>query len=251
MRMRSGLKGLVFSLAVVGCATAPAEVAVPERTAAGFAVGYLDEDADARVFLPGPPGADTHWQAGELAAVLAAHDADPARMALAVADNRVDPGPAFAAVLGVTISEEATPSTARVLARVVTDIADAYDPAKEHFGRMRPFQVDTALMPCIATDAAMLARLANSRSYPSGHAGFGWAWGLLLAEMVPERADAILARGYDYGWSRVVCGVHFPSDVDAGRAVAAAVVARLQTDTDFARDFAIARAELRGALGLE
>jgi len=246
-----GLRALALALAVAGCATAPAVVAAPERTAAGFAVGYLETDADARVFLLGPPGGESAWQAGELAAVLAAHDADPARMALALADNRVDPGPAFAAVLGLTIREEATPSTVRVLTRVVTDIADSYDPAKEHFGRMRPFQVDPSITPCIASEAAQLARLANSRSYPSGHAGFGWAWGLLLADMVPEQADAILARGYDYGWSRVVCGVHFPSDVEAGRAVASAVVIRLMGDEEFAGDYAIARAELRYALGLE
>lgn len=251
MSGRRGLHTLALALALSACATAPLVVAAPEWTAAGFAVGYLEADADARVFLPGPPQGESAWQSGDLSAVIAAQSLDPARRAQALADNRVDPGPAFATVLGLTISEEATPSTARVMARVVTDIADAYDPAKEHFARMRPFQIDSSITPCIASEASQLARLANSRSYPSGHAGFGWAWGLLLADMVPERADAILARGYDYGWSRVVCGVHFPSDVDAGRTVAAAVVVRLLADEDFARDYAIARAELRDALGLE
>lgn len=242
---------LALPLFLIACAAAPAVVPIPARTAAGFAVGYLETDADARVFLPPPPAAGSGWQAGELSAVIVEQSGDPARRAQAVEDNRVDPGPAFASVLGLTISEDTAPSTARVLARVVSDISDAYDPAKEHFGRIRPFQIDSSITPCIAADAAQLTRLAGSRSYPSGHAGFGWAWGLLLAEMVPERADAILARGYDYGWSRVVCGVHFPSDVDAGRAVAAAVVARLQADAEFARDFAIARSELRAAMGLE
>jgi acid phosphatase (class A) len=243
---------LILAAALLGCATVPAVVGPAPRNAAGFAEGYLAVDADARVILPAPPAVDSALQAGELATVVALRaPRDEARWAQAISDNRVDPGLAFAAPLGLTISEETTPSLAHVLARVVTDIADAYDPAKEHFGRMRPFQTDPAIETCIANDAAQMARLANSRSYPSGHAGFGWGWGLLLAEMVPERADAILERGYQYGWSRVVCGVHYPSDVDAGRAVAAAVVARLHADPAFARDFAIARAELRGALGLE
>jgi acid phosphatase (class A) len=41
----------------------------------------------------------------------------------------------------------------------------------------------------------------------------------------------------------VICGVHFPSDVQAGQVLAAAVVARLDASADFQADLARARAE--------
>ena len=85
---------------------------------------------------------------------------------------------------------------------------------------------DPNVVQCDAPDAA----LAASGSYPSGHGAGGWAWALVMAELVPSRADAILQRGRDYGDSRVICGYHFPSDIEAGRVIAAAVIARLHAD---------------------
>ena len=62
--------------------------------------------------------------------------------------------------------------------------------------------------------------------------------------MAPDRADAVLARGLAYGESRVICGVHYPSDVEAGRIVGAAMVAALKADPAFQADFAVAAREL-------
>ena len=91
---------------------------------------------------------------------------------------------------------------------------------------------------------------ADGTSYPSGHASRGWMIALVLSDMVPEKANALLARGRDYGDSRVVCAEHFPSDVEAGRMVGAAVYAAARADPQFASDFAAAKSELRAALGL-
>jgi acid phosphatase (class A) len=88
------------------------------------------------------------------------------------------------------------------------------------------------------------AKLAKNGSYPSGHTSVGWAWALILAEIAPERADAILSRGYSFGRSRVVCGVHWQSDVHAGRVIAAAVVAKLHSDPVFLAQLAAAGKEL-------
>lgn len=45
------------------------------------------------------------------------------------------------------------------------------------------------------------------------------------------------------GQSRVICGYHFQSDVDAGRIVASAVVARLHANDDFNAQLAKAKVE--------
>ena len=89
--------------------------------------------------------------------------------------------------------------------------------------------------------------LLESGSYPSGHAAAGWAWALILAEIAPERLDAILARGLAFGESRVVCNVHWESDVAAGRILGAGVVARLHADAGFRQDLEAAREEVAAA----
>ena len=59
--------------------------------------------------------------------------------------------------------------------------------------------------------------------------------------------DALLARGYAYGQSRIVCGVHWQSDVEAGRVVGASTVSRLHADPVFAAQMAGARKEIAAA----
>jgi acid phosphatase (class A) len=86
--------------------------------------------------------------------------------------------------------------------------------------------------------------LKKDGSYPSGHTAIGWAWALILSEIAPERADAILARGRAFGESRVICNVHWNSDVVEGRFVGAAAAARLHADPAFRAELEAAKAEL-------
>ena len=73
----------------------------------------------------------------------------------------------------------------------------------------------------------------------------GWSAALLLTELAPECADKILAVGYRYGESRVIAGFHWQSDVDAGRLVASAAVARLHADKTFLRLMEEAKKEFK------
>ena len=112
--------------------------------------------------------------------------------------------------------------------------------AKNKYQRPRPFMVNGEPICTPAEEE----RLKKSGSYPSGHTALGWAWALILTEMAPERADAILARGRDFGESRNVCNVHWHSDVVEGRLMGASVVARLHSDPAFRADLEKAKAEL-------
>ena len=69
----------------------------------------------------------------------------------------------------------------------------------------------------------------------------------MLAGIAPDKADAVLQRAHAFGQSRVICGVHWQSDVDNGRLMGAAAVARLQSDPVFTAQVALARQEVADA----
>jgi acid phosphatase (class A) len=86
--------------------------------------------------------------------------------------------------------------------------------------------------------------LAGNGDYPSGHAAGGWLEALILAELVPDRATEILARGRAFGESRAICGAHSLSAVQAGWLAGAAAAAVLHGSPEFRADLDAARAEL-------
>lgn len=140
-------------------------------------------------------------------------------------------GALFVDSFGLAISKKETPATYALLELLYTSLAQASKSGKEHYKRVRPYRYYKADgETCAPVDEA---RLSNNGSYPSGHTARGWGMALLLAEISPERQAAVLKRGYEIGWSRVVCGFHWASDVDAARMVAAAVVANVHTNPEF------------------
>jgi acid phosphatase (class A) len=219
--------------APASASTQPTHPATAERNPA--------VQVDAVVFLPPPPEANGALELAERTIVRGPWTAERRRQALE--DNAIDPFAAFDSVLGANFTRANFPATYAVLDRAGRAAGYAGDPVKFLYRRSRPFVSDGAITPCIPNDE----RLRASFSYPSGHAALGFGWALVLAELVPSRADAIIERGRDFTWSRVVCGVHYPSDVEAGRTVAAAAIARLHADPDFQRESAAARAELAAA----
>ena len=223
---------------------------VPEmRAGSGILLGYLARKdlPNSLALLPPPPApGSSALAADEEAHQKAKAQRSPARFALAASDAVLKfPAAAatFSCTLGVPISQQATPHLNMLLRRSLTDAGLATYAAKDHYQRQRPF-VRFAEPTCSPQDEAALAK---DGSYPSGHASLGWAWGLVLTEVAPERAQGLLERAYAFGQSRAICGVHWQSDVDAGRLVAAATVARLQSSADFRAQLALARAEVVAA----
>ena len=74
--------------------------------------------------------------------------------------------------------------------------------------------------------------------------------GIVLSNMVPEKRAEIMARAAEYANNRVVGGVHYRSDIEAGRITGTVIAARLQTRDDFNQAFEAAKSELRGVLEL-
>ena len=144
----------------------------------------------------------------------------------------------------MAISDSATPAIAHLLRRATADFGDSTSGVKKLYMRARPFTVNNA--PTCTPEAE--AALRTNGSYPSGHSAIGYGDALVLAAVFPARAAAIMKRGIDHGDSRRVCNVHWLSDVEAGRTVAAATFARLQSDAAFRADLLKAQEEAKRSL---
>ena len=149
----------------------------------------------------------------------------------------------FGCALGVTLTEQNAPRTVTLLTRLRRDVSGAVAGPKDHYRRKRPLLIDRGPV------CQPRSELETSYDYPSGHTSWGWAVALVLAEANPGRAGAVLQRGRAYGESRVVCGAHNASAVEAGRTAAASVVATLHGSPEFRDDLAAMRAEIRALQG--
>jgi acid phosphatase (class A) len=228
-----------FFIAAASLAFASACATAPSAPGTTYLAGA---HLDATKFL-GAPESSPDAQRADLAAVKAAQAfKDGPRWKLAQSDDETSPYSAFGAVLGADFTKARTPRVAVLFDILFADVKSLTGPAKDAFARPRPPLIDPKLETC--------KPLETTKSYPSGHATRGWLMALVLSDMVPEKANELLARGRDYGDSRVVCAEHFPSDVQAGRLVGAAVFAAARNDPAFERDYKAAKAELRTALAL-
>ncbi|MDB5431538.1 MAG: Acid phosphatase [Caulobacter sp.] len=164
------------------------------------------------------------------------------RWAQAIRDDDLSGPSAFksmACAAGLTITAQTMPRTTTLLIRTGLDGSLVAAVPKRRYFRTRPL---------IGNDARICVPRADwlktNGSYPSGHSMMGWSWALVIAELVPDHADAVLTRGREFGDSRVICGVHFQSDVAAGRILSSAMISRLHADKGFQADMAAARREV-------
>jgi acid phosphatase (class A) len=211
-----------------------------------FLPGYLSEKEciDSLALLPPPPAADSAALALDrdvAQRTFAVRGTLRFELALSDYDMRFPHAAGiYSCALNVPITEQDTPKLYTLLRRVVSDAGHTTLAAKNHYMRQRPFVFNK--QPICAPETR--AQLENDGSYPSGHTTVGWAWALILAEISPDQADAILARGRAYGENRNVCNHHWYSDVEWGRVTAAATVARLHANSEFRADLEAVKAEL-------
>lgn len=165
-----------------------------------------------------------------------------ARWALATADVDGDKYDHFAEALGVRLTPEQAPVLSALIDRSGDD-RSVVGLAKDHWGTRRPY-LGTDLPICEArTD-----HLAGNPDYPSGHAAHGMHIAMILAELAPQRADALYARGRAFGESRFICGSHSYSAAEAGILSGAVIYGAEQRSGTFRRDMEAARAEVQAAL---
>ncbi len=124
----------------------------------------------------------------------------------------------FSRALGIDLSRSAPLITAR-LESFLKPVDAAMGDLKNRYRRPRPFVSYQQVVPCLPRE--------KGYSFPSGHSTWYRAASELLADLVPERRSRLEAVGSHGGFSRVLCGVHYPSDVNAGQRLGVAAAAQV------------------------
>jgi acid phosphatase (class A) len=70
------------------------------------------------------------------------------------------------------------------------------------------------------------------------------ALGKVVASLIPARSQEILARASQYAERRLICGVHYRSDIVAGQQFGTVLALKLMQNPQFQIQLAAARAEL-------
>ncbi|MCP9773321.1 phosphatase PAP2 family protein [Synechococcus sp. Tobar12-5m-g] len=120
----------------------------------------------------------------------------------------------FDAAIGADLLKTA-PTLSAGLPTFLKRIDQVKDQLKDSLARPRPYVSHGEFRPCLPPE--------NSFSFPSGHATWYAAAGLLLADLLPQRRERLLDTALQGGYSRTYCGVHYPSDVLASQRLAAAL----------------------------
>jgi acid phosphatase (class A) len=230
------MKKVLLFLSLAALCAAPALAREP--------IFVAPEQSHAFQILPTPPAAESATTKAELAEL---HEIEATRTqaeaAQAIWDDENEHIFLFKTVFGDKFTAENLPLTAEFGKRVRNDEGLNTSVAKEGFRRVRPYNLDKTLHPICKTKT-------KDDSYPSGHTTSGYLLALTLIDMVPEKRDDILARAEAYGHNRLVCGVHYRSDLMASKLVAYTLHAIMEVNPQYQKELAAAKAELRLAFGL-
>lgn len=216
----------------------------PVRTHAEDAKPFTDaKEINLLMLLPPPPANDSAQTKAELGEILTIQVTRTKEMeARAIADAKENIWRFADVVDNPKFTPDNLPKFTAFFDRVVETEGAVTDPAKKVWKRPRPHIYSDLVHPVVP--------LSKSGSYPSGHATVGTLMGIELANMLPEKRAAIMARAWEFGHNRIVGGIHYPSDIEMGRISGTVIAQTISTHPDFKEEFEAAKAELRAALGL-
>ena len=234
-------KGVVLA-SVVLCALAggsrAADVEMPSVEGLKFVAGAELRPALVLAPPPAPASAQAAYELAELQRLE--RDRSSAELARAKHDDETEDASIFAEAIGPAFDLKKLSATARAMGEVRAEEKAAAKAAKLWFARSRPWIVDPRLQSCSKQDEPQ-------SSYPSGHATMGYSMAIVLAQIEPAHATQIMTRAQEYAENRLVCGMHFRSDIVAGQALGTIVAAKLMASPAFRQDLGAAAAELKAA----
>jgi len=208
---------------------------------------YLAEsDADFANLLPPPPADGSPADKRDMQMLLDLQKTlTPERLERIQTDTEQSVYRVAGEVLGPSFTKDRFPLAGAFFDKVNKDSAVGVRAIKQKYKRLRPFQANKDVQ-----SPPQIAAASQGPTYPSGHGTFGAEVALLLSMMVPEKRSELFARGWQYGEQRILSGVAYPSDWEAGHIGATVMVTLMLQKPEFRADFEAVKAEVRKGLGL-
>ena len=191
--------------------------------------------------LPIPPAKDSSEYNKEIDSILATqHMLTDADKATIKAEDHITPTMIVLPVLGAEYTEDKYPAMYNLLRHAASDAWRDSDYAEDYWQRPRPWTVDERV--------ELLVSPITRPSYPSGHSTTNFVWANVLTDLFPEKQDALMARAHEIGMHRVAAGVHYPSDIEAGKHYAAFIYDKMSKSPQYQTELATAQAEVNAAI---
>ncbi|MEZ5787308.1 MAG: phosphatase PAP2 family protein [Xanthobacteraceae bacterium] len=163
---------------------------------------------DVAALVPPPPAIGSAGFKEEMAVVLwLQRTRTPAQVEFVSRTLEVE---RFAPLLGAALMTVDGIALKRTIDAAIDEVRADYDAIKARYDVPRPFVVSQAVHP-VTDDVRPVA------SYPSGHAIRAVVYARLLAEIFPDRKEALMDLARRVGYGRVIAGVHYPMDVLTGQ----------------------------------
>lgn len=255
-------KQVLFCIFILTSVTSHAESSTFEQELKQLPKGYLSQpNINSALILPTPPAAGSVTKDNDVFINKNALQLyGSARWVQAGLDSNLyfpSAAKAYSCAANVDIDPKKTPHIYKLLEMSLIDLGLSPYAAKNKYQRVRPFMQNQQGICEISAEnrekygityVEDKSKLATDGSYPSGHSAIGWGWALIMSEIAPQRAEHIFLRGRAFAESRLVCNVHWQSDIIEGKNMAAMTVAQLHTQKSFLKDLKKAQKEYQRAI---
>lgn len=185
--------------------------------------------------VPPPPGNYSTQTANEIKAILLLQkQKTPSQLAAIKEQDTLTPY----LICGTTLPQinAQSPLAIDLLLKVAGDVQTVAEQGKMIWDRPRPARLDKRI--------EKLVDLPPDSSYPGINSTVVYAWASILANLVPDRKEAIASKADEIAQNRVLAGVQYPSDIAAAKTLGEAIAGRMLEKAAFQQELQRVQKEL-------
>lgn len=139
-------------------------------------------------------------------------------------------------LFGPDFTPKNLPKTHAILSKANKERSTIVHAGKRQWSRVRPYDRGLGVEPCLKRQIG--------DSYPSGHSSSGAFLATLYSAILPEYETLFADEMHETMWSRVLGGVHYPTDTQAGKLLGALIAQEMLKHPPMQADIKIIRAEI-------